>query len=65
MPQPPPRERADELAAVRSWLTRNPVTLLRSDAPLFEPVDGGAAIQRLLRRLRAAENRTGGSAVGG
>jgi DNA polymerase-3 subunit epsilon len=55
MPQPPPRERADELAAVRSWLARNPVTLLASDAPLFEPVDGGATIRRLLHRLRAAE----------
>jgi DNA polymerase-3 subunit epsilon len=55
MPQPPPRERADELAAVRSWLARNPVTLLASDAPLFEPVDGGAALRRLLDRLRASE----------
>jgi DNA polymerase III subunit epsilon len=55
MPQPPPRERADELAAVRSWLSKNPVTLLESDAPLLEPVAGGAAIQRLLHRLRAAD----------
>jgi DNA polymerase-3 subunit epsilon len=49
---PCPRERADELSAVRSWLARNPVRLLACDAPLTEPVDGGARIARILRWTR-------------
>jgi DNA polymerase-3 subunit epsilon len=72
MSQPPPRERADEIAAVRSWLAANPVTLVRTDAPISEPVDGGAAIERLLRRLRAMDlterperHRTEASTVAG
>jgi DNA polymerase-3 subunit epsilon len=61
MSVPPARERADELAAVRSWLARNPVSLTDCDAPLSEPVDGGAAIGQLLERIHAAEvSRTGG-----
>jgi DNA polymerase-3 subunit epsilon len=46
---PCPRERADELSAVRSWLGRNPVRLIACEAPLAESVDGGARIARILR----------------
>jgi hypothetical protein len=52
---PCPRERADELAAVRSWLARNRVRLLDADPPLAEPVDGGAHLHRLLASLRGAD----------
>jgi hypothetical protein len=48
IPAPCPRERADELSAVRSWLAHNPVRLLACDTPLAEPVDGGATIARIL-----------------
>ena len=58
VPLPGPRERADEVAAVRSWLGRNPVRLLRADPPLAEPVDGGAALHRLLRDLRSTDRRS-------
>ena len=51
-PLPCPRDRADELAAVRSWLGRNRVRLERAEHPPAEPVDGGAALHRLLARLR-------------
>ncbi|MEX2274525.1 MAG: DEDD exonuclease domain-containing protein [Actinomycetota bacterium] len=55
---PCPRDRADELAAVRSWLRRSTVALVESagEAP-SEPVDGGAALDRLLGRLRAHDPR--------
>jgi hypothetical protein len=49
IPAPCPRERADELSAVRSWFARNPVRLLACETPLAEPVDGGATIARILR----------------
>ena len=49
IPFPCPRERADELSAVRSWLAANPVRLLACDVPLAEPVDGGARIAAILR----------------
>jgi DNA polymerase-3 subunit epsilon len=52
---PCPRERADELSAVRSWLARNPVRLVACDIPLAEPVDGGARIAEILRWARDAE----------
>jgi DNA polymerase-3 subunit epsilon len=51
------RERADELAVVRSWLGRNPVALVEADPPLAEPVDGGASLSRLLGSLRGADRR--------
>jgi DNA polymerase-3 subunit epsilon len=59
---PCPRERADELSAVRSWLARNPVRVLACDEPPAEPVDGGAAIDRILRWSRDPEHarRRGG-----
>ncbi len=52
---PCPRERADELAAVRRWLTRHPVGLESSTGPLAEPVDGGAQIAAVLARVRQAD----------
>ena len=52
---PCPRERADELSAVRAWLTRNPVTIEDSAEPVAEAVDSGARLNGLLDRLRAAE----------
>lgn len=51
---PCPRERADELSAVRSWLARNPVRLVACDTPLAEPVDGGARIARIVRWARGS-----------
>jgi DNA polymerase-3 subunit epsilon len=56
IPLPCPRERADELSAVRSWLAHHPVRLVACDAPLAEPVDGGARIARLVRWSRDAEH---------
>lgn len=54
VPDPCPRERADELAAVRGWLQREPVRL--SDGTgLSEPVAGGATIHRLQATFRTAD----------
>ena len=52
-PAPAPRERADEIAAARAWILRNRPALVEARARLSEPVDGGAALARLLVRLRA------------
>ncbi len=52
---PCPRDRADELSAVRSWLSRNRVTVEAADTPPHEPVEGGAELHSLLARLRAVE----------
>jgi hypothetical protein len=53
---PCPRDRADELAAVRSWLARHPARLEAAEVPPAEPVDGGVQLARLLARLRDAEH---------
>ena len=55
IPLPCPRDRADELSAVRSWLSRNRVTVEDADTPPQEPVEGGAELHSLLARLRAVE----------
>ncbi len=55
LPRPCPRERADELAAVRSWFERHPVRLEEAGPPLAELVDGGAELHRLLTRLRTPD----------
>ncbi|MDP9295429.1 MAG: hypothetical protein M3O88_01870, partial [Actinomycetota bacterium] len=55
---PCPKDRADELAAVRSWLGRNPVTVEEADSPPQEQVAGGAQLHALLGRMRAADDRT-------
>jgi hypothetical protein len=51
---PTPRRRAHELAAVRGWLARNRVRLEDAHPPIAEPIDGGAELASLLRRLKAA-----------
>ncbi len=56
IPLPCPRERASELAAVRSWLAKNPVTVESCDRPLSEPVNGGSEIADVLFRVRAAND---------
>ena len=48
------RERADELSALRSWILRHEVRIETTDVPLFEPVDGGAALSRVLEAVRGA-----------
>jgi hypothetical protein len=53
---PPPRDRADELAVVRSWLRRHPMRVLDCDRAPDEPVDGGAELAAILARLRAAHD---------
>jgi DNA polymerase-3 subunit epsilon len=58
IPLPCPRERADEVAAVRSWLGRNRTRLLLAEPPLAEPVDGGAELHRLLSALRRVDRGT-------
>jgi DNA polymerase-3 subunit epsilon len=57
---PCPRERADELAALRSWLGRNRVSLVEADPPLAEPIDGGARLHLLVATLRGADRRDAG-----
>jgi DNA polymerase III subunit epsilon len=54
LPLPCPRERADELAAVRAWIRANHPRVEACGRPLAEPVDGGAAIARIQARVRAA-----------
>jgi DNA polymerase III subunit epsilon len=49
---PAPRERADELAALRSWICRHPTRVEACEVPPSEPVDGGAALSRILRMMR-------------
>ena len=56
IPLPCPRERSDELAAVRSWLQRNAVTVEACDRPPAEPVEGGAALARMQRLANAADD---------
>jgi DNA polymerase-3 subunit epsilon len=51
---PCPRERADELSALRAWIARGEARIDVTDEPLAEPVDGGAELHRLLPRLRTA-----------
>lgn len=51
---PCPRERADELAAVRSWVAKHRPLVIACDRAPAEPVDGGAALARVLRRTREA-----------
>jgi DNA polymerase-3 subunit epsilon len=51
---PCPRERADELAAVRSWVAKHRPRVTGCDRAPSEPVGGGAALARVLQRTRAA-----------
>ena len=51
---PVPLEAADEVRAAAGWLARTPVRLVEAERPPAEPVDGGAALARLRRRLQAS-----------
>ncbi len=51
---PPPRDRADELAALRSWVCRHATTVVACDVAPAEPVAGGRRLAETLRRLRAS-----------
>lgn len=59
IPLPYPRDRAMELAAVRGYLSARRVELEEAEPPLAEPVAGGAALHRILARLRAAARSAG------
>jgi DNA polymerase III subunit epsilon len=50
---PCPRERADELSAVRSWVVRHRPAIRDATEPPAEPVEGGATLARILRVLRS------------
>jgi hypothetical protein len=57
IPLPCPRERADELAAVRSWIASHQgVRLEQVDVPPAEPVDGGRALAGVLAAVRASSS---------
>jgi DNA polymerase-3 subunit epsilon len=56
---PCPRERADELAVVRAWLGRTPVTIVDAERPPAEPVAGGRVLHALLGQLRAQDRPLG------
>ncbi|HEX6330669.1 MAG TPA: DEDD exonuclease domain-containing protein [Actinomycetota bacterium] len=63
LPRPCPPDRADELAALRAWVTRHAPRVEVTDVPLAEPAAGGAALHHLLTRLREAgrgDRRPGG-----
>jgi DNA polymerase III subunit epsilon len=57
---PCPRDRADELSVLRSWVSRRDVRIEATDVPIAEPVDGGAALDRILRMLRGATSEDSG-----
>ena len=56
---PCPRDRADELSALRAWIVRGDVRVETTDAPFAEPVAGGAELHRLLSTLRARDRTRG------
>ncbi len=58
IPLPCPRDRADELAAVRSWLARNPVEVEATERPPAEMVGGGSVLYGILARLRELARRS-------
>jgi DNA polymerase III subunit epsilon len=55
---PPPRDRADELSVVRSWLRRHDTRVVACDVPPAEPIDGGADLARVIARIRASHDRS-------
>jgi DNA polymerase III subunit epsilon len=61
---PCPRERAAELSAVRSWLARHRPRVLAAQVPLAEPVDGGAAIARIVAQAQALNRGSEGASHG-
>ena len=56
--EPCPRERVDELAAVRSWIAAHHPRVHGCDRAPAEPIDGGATLARVLARTRGASSRT-------
>ncbi len=55
IPLPCPRDRADELAAVRSWIAaRRDLRIEHVDVAPAEPVAGGRELARVLAAVRAA-----------
>jgi DNA polymerase-3 subunit epsilon len=56
---PPTRELADEVSVLRAFVARREVRVVHADAPPSEPVDGGAELHRLLRRLRSRDREPG------
>jgi DNA polymerase-3 subunit epsilon len=54
---PPPRHRADELAALRSWICRHRLSVEACDVAPSEPVRGGRELARLLQLVRGASDR--------
>jgi hypothetical protein len=58
IPLPCPRDRADELAAVRSWLARNPLEVEATERPPAEMVGGGSVLYGILARLREPARRS-------
>jgi DNA polymerase III subunit epsilon len=54
IPLPYPRDRADEVSAVRSWLARHPLRVEDADVPPAESVDGGSTLHRVLATCRVA-----------
>jgi DNA polymerase-3 subunit epsilon len=62
---PCPRDRATELAAVRSWVCRYRPRVEGCDVAPSEPVDGGAALAQALRTFRDAASRDRRSATRG
>jgi DNA polymerase-3 subunit epsilon len=51
---PVPPADADEVAAVRTWLSRNPVRVVEASGGVAEPVDGGRRLWELGRRIDRA-----------
>ena len=58
---PAGRDRADELAVVRSWVRRHPGRVLACDEAPAEPVAGGRELAEVLARIRASDVRDGGA----
>jgi len=56
---PAGRDRADELAVVRSWVRRHPGRVLACDEAPAERVAGGRQLAEVLSRIRAADDRHG------
>jgi len=54
---PCPRERADELSTVRSWVVRHRPMVREATEALSEPVEGGAVLHRILASVRASAGR--------
>jgi hypothetical protein len=61
---PAPRDRADELAVVRSWVRRHPGEVLDCDDAPAERVAGGRELADVLMRISGADDpRTAGHAA--